>query len=195
MSTAQSPGRFAAGQTPNQLHHDNGPAAIVRVDQTAAALELRRRGKSYRYIGEVLGLSTSVATDLINQALEDTVQEPARAVVQLELERIDELQEGLWTAATSGDVAAAGMVLRLMERRARLLGLDRGSTNLQLHASLTSGAKAPELPAGTQLPEYLGDLLRTLQTSGALDLTDPNAIEAVAVPATAPSTSELDDDH
>jgi len=42
----------------------------------------------------------------------------------LELERCDRLQAAVWPAATQGDVAAVAAVLRIMERRARYLGLD-----------------------------------------------------------------------
>lgn len=43
----------------------------------------------------------------------------------LELLRLDELQSGLWDRAVSGDVKAVNAVLRIIEQRSRLLGLDR----------------------------------------------------------------------
>ncbi len=42
----------------------------------------------------------------------------------LELERLDALLAAQWEAAMSGDVRAADRVLRVSERRSRLLGLE-----------------------------------------------------------------------
>ena len=43
----------------------------------------------------------------------------------LELARLDALQVPLWDKAMGGDVKAAGMVLKIIETRSRLLGLDK----------------------------------------------------------------------
>ena len=52
----------------------------------------------------------------------------AEAVEQhraLELARLDALQVGLWDRAVGGDVKAVNAVLRIIEQRSRLLGLDK----------------------------------------------------------------------
>ena len=43
----------------------------------------------------------------------------------LELQRLDALQVGLWERAEAGDVKAVMAVLRIIEQRSRLLGLDK----------------------------------------------------------------------
>ena len=43
----------------------------------------------------------------------------------LEVQRLDALQVGLWDKAVSGDVKAVNAVLRIIEQRSRLLGLDK----------------------------------------------------------------------
>lgn len=43
----------------------------------------------------------------------------------LELARLDALQVGLWERAVTGDVKAVNAVLRIIEQRSRLLGLDK----------------------------------------------------------------------
>ena len=43
----------------------------------------------------------------------------------LELTRLDALQVGLWDKAVSGDEKAVNAVLRIIEQRSRLLGLDK----------------------------------------------------------------------
>ena len=43
----------------------------------------------------------------------------------LELARLDALQVSLWAKAMAGEVKAANAVLRIIEQRSRLLGLDK----------------------------------------------------------------------
>jgi hypothetical protein len=43
----------------------------------------------------------------------------------LELARLDALQVALWDDAVGGDVKAVNAVLRIIEQRSRLLGLDK----------------------------------------------------------------------
>ena len=43
----------------------------------------------------------------------------------LELQRLDALQVGLWERAEAGDIKAVNAVLRIIEQRSRLLGLDK----------------------------------------------------------------------
>ena len=49
--------------------------------------------------------------------------EPARELLQLELLRLDEMQRGFYAAACEGNIAAINMCLRILDRRAHLLGL------------------------------------------------------------------------
>lgn len=56
--------------------------------------------------------------------VQEEVAERARTVREMELRRIDRMQAGLWQDAINGDTDAARTVVRLMKRRASLLGLD-----------------------------------------------------------------------
>jgi hypothetical protein len=53
----------------------------------------------------------------------------------LEVQRLDALKAGLWERATSGDVKAVLAVLRVVQQRSRLLGLDKPES--ETHASAT----------------------------------------------------------
>jgi len=90
----------------------------------AQALQLRAAGASYRDIAAAMGCSVAVAHKLTTQALETWAREPLDAVLAMENERLDQLLRAFWPAATAGDVEAAALVLRILERRARMLGLD-----------------------------------------------------------------------
>ena len=90
------------------------------------ALELRREGKSFPQIARELGYrSVAGAYDSVMGALRETVREPAEQVRALELERIDLMFAAVWPTALEGHIAAQQQVLRLMDRRARYLGLDQ----------------------------------------------------------------------
>lgn len=56
--------------------------------------------------------------------VQDEVKDRARTVRELELKRLRRMQRGHWEDAINGDVEAARLVVKLMKRRASLLGLD-----------------------------------------------------------------------
>ena len=98
---------------------------ITAKERAAEALNLRRAGADYRTIATRLGYkSVSGAYDAVAKALKEITREPAEAVLELELDRIDRLFLTYWPKATGGDVKALDRVVKLMERRAKLLGLD-----------------------------------------------------------------------
>ena len=106
--------------------------------RAARALELRKRGATYAMIGADLGVSEARAHQIVNDALTAIVAEPAEKVRKLEVERIDHMLSVVWPTATNAmseittvDASLLDMilkaqagVLKLMERRAKLTGLD-----------------------------------------------------------------------
>jgi hypothetical protein len=75
-------------------------------------------------IGEHFGITAPSAHAMVMKGLEATLAEPAAELRALAVERLDHMLAAIWTAATNGDLAAQAGVLRLEERRAKLLGLD-----------------------------------------------------------------------
>lgn len=91
------------------------------------ALELRRSGASYTEIAAAIGLSRSHAHRLVSLALADARESVATNADELraeELSRLDALLSSLWAAARRGQLGAVDRVLKIMERRARMLNLD-----------------------------------------------------------------------
>lgn len=91
------------------------------------ALELRKAGFTFDRIAQQLGISQPGAYKAVKRALSRlTAQtdEAADEVRRLELERLDGMLPVMWTQAKQGNQGAVDRVLRIMERRARLLGLD-----------------------------------------------------------------------
>jgi hypothetical protein len=79
---------------------------------------------SFRAIGAALDISPTTARKLILGALEDVKHEAADIMRTLEGERLNELQSAYWDSAVGGDVNAARVILRIMETRAKLFGLN-----------------------------------------------------------------------
>ena len=98
---------------------------IAAAERQARAIELRKAGLGYAAIARQLGYGgPSGAYGAIMTALRALTREPAQELRELELARLDDLLLGLWTDARRGSVAKVDRVLKIMARRAALLGLD-----------------------------------------------------------------------
>jgi phage terminase small subunit len=88
------------------------------------AWELRISGKSIRGIAGELEVSASQVFKDLEAHAKEIKQAPAEELRKLELQRLDMLVEKLWSRAETGDPQAVGAFLKVMERRAKYLGLD-----------------------------------------------------------------------
>jgi hypothetical protein len=102
-------------------------------DRDLAILNLRLHGLTFPEIARKLpemgfrAVGVSRVHAIVTKSLRSCRDEPARELRQLELLRLDQLQAAHYPAAMGGDAAAAARVLSIIDRRARLLGLDAGS--------------------------------------------------------------------
>jgi hypothetical protein len=104
-----------------------GSRRIQAAERRVQALALRREGATFTEIGEALGINRSAAHKAVSRALDELAQLAEGEVVSLralELDRLDALQRSIWTQAMDGALPAVDRLLRIMERRAKLLGLD-----------------------------------------------------------------------
>jgi DNA-binding CsgD family transcriptional regulator len=100
---------------------------LTAQERRIKVLSLRKAGVSFRAIAETLGCSiATVHGDVQHVYAELNAQQQAEAqeLRTLEAARLDDLQAGCWSRARNGDLKAIQTALRIMERRARLLGLD-----------------------------------------------------------------------
>lgn len=88
------------------------------------AVALRAAGYTYAEVGHALGMDRSNVAKIVKRALQREHSDAVEHLRREEGARLDRLQRSVWTAATAGDVPAVMAVLRIMERRARLFGLD-----------------------------------------------------------------------
>lgn len=132
------------------------------------ALELRKAGASYDQIGQKLDVSRDTARAIVMKAMQSIkseCEESAEEIRDLELARIDSMLLGLWEKARRGDVAAVDRVLRLQDRRAKLMGLDA----------------TPAQPAQASLPA--GEVFQTFtQLAAALIDKESSRVETVVIP-------------
>ncbi len=109
-------------------------------ERRIAALKLRQAGHSYRQIGAKLGISDVQALRDVRRALAalDAVQRvEAEHLRALERARLDAMLVPMLAKAEEGDCRAAECVLRIMERRARLDGLDAPSSTMAFNIDVT----------------------------------------------------------
>lgn len=89
------------------------------------ALALRLQGLTFSTIAEKLGVSVAAAQRMVQRGLRDAA--PARAVQELRAEQaaqLDELIAALWPRMQAGSARHAEVILRALERKAKLFGLD-----------------------------------------------------------------------
>jgi hypothetical protein len=137
---------------------------VDAAERDARALELRAAGASFREISIQLRVSVSTAWKCVDRGLAATRQEPSSNLRILERERLDRLtaqavqvlqarhvvvsggkvvtdDDGQPLVDHSPTLAAINTLVRLMERRARLEGLDepvRANVSARIHAEMYS---------------------------------------------------------
>jgi uncharacterized protein YoaH (UPF0181 family) len=103
-------------------------AEIIKATEIQVkAVELRKQHKNYRQIAAELGISVGNAHKYVTQYIDENrriTAEKAEQLRDIEVQRLDALCDSLWTKATRGDARSAEVLLRAMESRRRLLGLD-----------------------------------------------------------------------
>lgn len=99
---------------------------IEKFQRMKKALEFRAQGLSYDGIADECGFANAkAAKDAVWKCMEETLRDTADQTRKMEGRRLDSLMMPFWKKATAdADKAAALVCLRIMERRAKLFGLD-----------------------------------------------------------------------
>jgi len=101
------------------------PQNIAAKKRAEKAVDLRAEGMSFPDIARELKYnSRQAAHDAVNRALKEMFREPLENMITLDLERLDRMWTIHFLNAQAGDVNALSACMRIMDRRARLLGLD-----------------------------------------------------------------------
>ena len=101
------------------------PGTLEARDRQRRAVELRTEGHSLEEIAAQLGYADKAS---VHNAITRTIDRHEAAAVDeyrdLEAARLNELQQAIWPLATAGDIPAVTACVRIIDRRAKLLGLD-----------------------------------------------------------------------
>ena len=105
-----------------------GRRRLKAAERRQKACRLRTEGWDYEYIGRQLGITKQAAHYLVKTALADLrakTEEAAADIRSIELKRLDLLTTKLFARALKkNDDAAIDRLLRVMQRRADLTGID-----------------------------------------------------------------------
>ncbi len=128
-------------------------------------MRMRDEGLQFREIGDRLGVSMQRAHQLYSNALTEMARTVAPGAREAALRRLDAIAVEAWEVVRAGldpgpKLAALNILLRVEQRRARLLGLDAPT----VHAVLTIDRLDAEIE---RLAAALGDTgSRILDESG-----------------------------
>lgn len=98
---------------------------LARAEVIRTALALRIAGASFDAIAKQLGLANrSAAYKIVSKAIKSIPREKRDELVAIEEKRLDALWIVAYEKAKAGSLGHLDRALRIMERRAALLGLD-----------------------------------------------------------------------
>lgn len=110
---------------------------VQALEREEQILQLRIGGARYQQIADRLGIVPSTVGRALQRGMarwQAQADDLASELIWLQLERLDRLLLGIWPEAVKGNVAAIDRVLKIEERRAKLMGLDLAA-NLNIEHS------------------------------------------------------------
>lgn len=100
----------------------------ANLDRQTKAVALRLAGLDFVHIADQLGYSSrGAAVADVESAISARIEDGTRSLDELreiELLRLDRLQAAAWAKALSGEHKSIELVLKILDRRCKLLGLD-----------------------------------------------------------------------
>jgi hypothetical protein len=112
----------ATRKNPGRQMSEEQTAEMLRRERVV--LEERIRGKSFYQISREHGISHAERVFARAIQRDENSEFRRQEAIRLEEMRIDDLQNGIWDRALSGEPRAVEVALKVLERRARLHGLD-----------------------------------------------------------------------
>jgi hypothetical protein len=104
----------------------NRPPKPEVLAKEAEVVKLRRGGLTWDLIAKQVGYShASSAQDAYVRASQRIVRDDIEAIRKVEEDRLDIAQASIWSKVLQGEIASVLALIRIQERRAKLLGLDQ----------------------------------------------------------------------
>lgn len=151
------------------------------------ALELRQAGLTYSQIADALGYkSTMSAWCAVESALNRRLVERGRNARSMDAARLDDLLKAVWAQALEGNEKAIDRALRILQRRAQLLGLDAPAARARIRRRDAKPALHQVDPGNA---DQVGEILDVLVRAGVLPV--PQVIESADDPPMLPDDTDL----
>lgn len=116
---------------------NRGNGSIELLDRDIQMLELKRRGMSYSQIARELGISKTTVGKRMKRILDaarDELKQSSQHLLVVEMMRLEALHEAWWPQAigdgTPKDIEAAKLIIKISERRGKLMGWDTNTVEL-----------------------------------------------------------------
>ncbi len=107
------------------------PRAMSIAEKRVKAAELRIQGLNFSEIAKQVGYANpSGAYKAVVEVMASAERETGTELLELELQRLDEMLQSVWEGARKGILFNVDRVLKISEQRAKLLGL--GPQKLEL---------------------------------------------------------------
>jgi hypothetical protein len=142
--------------------------AVTDAERQRDAIELRKAGHTFQEIADRLGYRhASGAHQAVMAGLRKIVQEPADELRRMELERLDVMLKSAWPFILKGSPRHIEVGLKVMDRRAALLGLD-APKQVEDHRTVTIAILAERLASETGLDtgEIVAEAERIIAETG-----------------------------
>ncbi|MDF1565280.1 MAG: hypothetical protein P1V51_19745 [Deltaproteobacteria bacterium] len=103
---------------------------VAAAHKRRKALELKKAGYTYEIIAQQVGYADrGAAHKAVQTALREITREPAEELLELQLQRLDDMRASVWARARKGDTKAIYAVVKIDEREAKLIGLNAPSAH------------------------------------------------------------------
>ena len=181
------------------------------VERDLRIFKMRQAGVPHQEIARRFGVTVGAVGNAIRRQLEKLNSEAMLAypeVLRMELERLDSLQQNIWPQTQhrkqtmddgqevmlEPDQKAVDRVLSIMDRRSRLLGMERNNVSIQMDVtsngeqirSTLAGVESSAIKANQFTPEMEArKLIAIMQSTGVLSddviksLTGSSVVESV----------------
>lgn len=140
---------------PTHPHYKSPDKIRALFELERKVMELRVKGTTFTKINSLLNITN--ASSVFRRAIQRdaNVEFRRQEALRLEESRLDQLQEGIWGRALNGEPRAVEVALKVLERRARLLGLDFADG---ISAKLVEVEQAKVVLLATALEATLADI-------------------------------------
>jgi hypothetical protein len=134
------------------------PVGTSTEQQRYDAWQMRLRGTDWQQICKTVGFSSVKVAQVelrayIGECMVRIDNEHREEVLHTELARLDELMDAVWDAAMMGETKAVDAVLKVINTRMKLLGLDQQQTATVTNNTVLVSGNSEEFIKRLQLVE------------------------------------------